>query len=358
MHIVIRLFITCLLALIAALHVVGQQLQVIDKEGNPIAYVCVTDANGILIGTTDLEGRVADLKGITTVNLTHVAYRDTTLNTGQIVNNTVTLNDIDFSLPEVEVKPKELIYVQTYFRLIYIFDEGPVYFRGGVIDNVFDLEKKEVKTKDHSLSKGQNGFIRFLISTIVGKRIDELARLPETPMFEQVNTLARDGKLTLSGPVAASGRVLISDSVSQLGYIDSDHATRAISIDRWAYRKHIKDAEDRAKGKQPKKDDFEDSNRTFFESYRVDPDGRSTVADFVMRQINIEGKYKEKQNYILLFQSYNTDVNYIDKKEYKQLRKENKVDMNINELRLFEKAHNIPPLAPDLQAAIDKLFAK
>jgi hypothetical protein len=57
-------------------------------------------------------------------------------------------------------------------------------------------------------------------------------------------------------------------------------------------------------------------------------------------------------------QSYATDYAYIDKKEYKQQRKDNEVDMDIDELRRFEKAHNIPLLAPDVKAAIDKLFEK
>jgi hypothetical protein len=32
--------------------------------------------------------------------------------------------------------------------------------------------------------------------------------------------------------------------------------------------------------------------------------------------------------------------------------------MNILELRQFEKAHSIPELAPNLKAAVDKLFEK
>ena len=34
----------------------------------------------------------------------------------------------------------------------------------------------------------------------------------------------------------------------------------------------------------------------------------------------------------------------------------NKVEMNINELRQFEKINNIPPLAPNILEKINKLF--
>jgi hypothetical protein len=40
------------------------------------------------------------------------------------------------------------------------------------------------------------------------------------------------------------------------------------------------------------------------------------------------------------------------------MRKENKVEMNIQELRQFEKNNKIPPLAPNIQEKIDKLFEK
>ena len=37
---------------------------------------------------------------------------------------------------------------------------------------------------------------------------------------------------------------------------------------------------------------------------------------------------------------------------------DNEVEMEIQELKRFEKTHNIPPLPDNLQAALDKLFAK
>ncbi len=40
------------------------------------------------------------------------------------------------------------------------------------------------------------------------------------------------------------------------------------------------------------------------------------------------------------------------------MRKDNKVEMNIQELRLFEKNNDIPPLAPNIKEQIDKLFVK
>ncbi len=366
MHIVIRLFITCLLALIAALHVVGQQLQVIDKEGNPIAYVCVTDANGVLIGTTDLNGVLSDLKGAPTINLTHVAYTAATVNTADIADGKITLTDVDFDLPEVTVKPKELIYVQTYFRLIYVDNDGPIYYRAGVIDNTYDIAKQKISSKAHSLSRGKNGLYRFVISTLVGRYIDNWGQLDETPYYRKIIKQAEKGELTLSGDHTLPGRTFVSDTISTLGFIDNDteQSIRTTSFDLWTFRSHKKTTEEKAKAAKKNKEykpkeRSTERNHNFFEVYRIDNERRSSVADFVMRQFQVDGHHvKSGDNYTILFQAYNTEVNYIDKKEYKNLRKENKVDMEIEELRRFEKAHKIPPLAPEFQSAIDQLFEK
>ena len=63
-------------------------------------------------------------------------------------------------------------------------------------------------------------------------------------------------------------------------------------------------------------------------------------------------------DYIILFETFTIGRDYIDKKEFKQTRKENEVEMDINELRRLEQNHHIPPLAPNLKAAVDQLFKK
>ena len=76
------------------------------------------------------------------------------------------MQDETFQLTELEVKPKELLYVQTYYRLVYVCDEGPIYFRAGVVDNTYELAKQKISAKTRSVSKGENGLIRFLLSTL------------------------------------------------------------------------------------------------------------------------------------------------------------------------------------------------
>lgn len=350
--------------LVSAVLMQAQRLQVIDSDGNPIAYVCVTNERGALVGSTDTEGWLEDAKGNAVLNLSHIAFEDMTIRLADVVDGRVMMQDVDFNLPDIEVKPKELAYVQTYYRLIYFDDDGPIYYRGGVIDNTYEFAKEKTQSKTRSLSKGENGLIRFLISTIVGRYIDKLGQIKKESTYQRLLRYQNEGKLSIAKDVA--GRQIVSDTVSVLGYIDTDTIARqrTTSFNMWAYTDHIKATEAAAKaaakGKQPKEKKKKNSTEDlYYEVYSIDSEGRSRIDDFVMRQLQVIGRHESNgKQFMILLQAYTTDRDYVDKNEYKQLRKDNKVDMNIRELKQFEQAHNIPALAPNVQEQIDKLFEK
>ena len=350
--------------LVSAVLMQAQRLQVIDSDGNPIAYVCVTNERGALVGSTDTEGWLEDAKGNAVLNLSHIAFEDMTIRVADVVDGRVVMQDVDFNLPDIEVKPKELAYVQTYYRLIYFDDDGPIYYRGGVIDNTYEFAKEKTQSKTRSLSKGENGLIRFLISTIVGRYIDKLGQIKKESTYQRLLRYQNEGKLSIAKDVA--GRQIVSDTVSVLGYIDTDTIARqrTTSFNMWAYTDHIKATEAAAKaaakGKQPKEKKKKHSTEDlYYEVYRIDSEGRSRIDDFVMRQLQVIGRHESNgKQFMILLQAYTTDRDYVDKKDYKQLRKDNKVDMDIRELKQFEQAHNIPALAINVQEQIDKLFEK
>ncbi len=355
-----RVILTWLLLLGAVVAAQAQRIQVVDPDGHPVAYVCVTDEQGRLVGSTDVDGWLEDAKGTPVINLSHVAFQDMTVRLADVQDGRITMTDVEFDLPDVEVKPKELAYTQTYYRLIYFDDEGPIYFRGGVIDNTYEFAKQKSSSKTRSLAKGSNGLIRFLISTFAGRYIDKLGQIEENSTYKKVRMRAEQGLLTLTGD--SLDRQIISDSISVLGYIDTDMNARlrTTSFNIWDYNNHRRKAEAEAKGKTYKeKDRGNETEDSFYEVYRIDEQGRSRIDDFVMRQMQVLGRHRsDGSQYMILLQAYATDRDYVDKKEYKQLRKDNKVDMEIKELKRFEQAHGIPPLAPNIQEQIDKLFEK
>lgn len=337
----------------------GQRIQVVDTDGLPIPYVCVTNARGALVGTTDEEGWLENTRGEKELYFSHIAFQATNVLADTVTNARVVMKDVDFGLGEVTVKPKELAYIQTYYRLIYLDDEGPIYFRGGVIDNTYEFAKKKSSSKKRNLSRGENGLIRFLISSLVGRYIDKLGQVTDESTYKKVLTAAKAGTVSVEGD--SLGRQTVSDSISVLGYIDTDMEAgmRTTSFNMWAYHDHQEEAKLRAKGKEKKKKADRNREESFYEVYRIDEQGRSRIDDFVMRQMHVSADHsKTGGRYVILLQAYTTARDYIDKKEFKQTRKENEVEMNIRELRQFEEAHNIPPLPANVKAAVDKLFEK
>ena len=356
-----KIFVLIILSFMAtAMH--AQRIQVVDTDGLPIAAVCVTDEKGALVGTTDNDGWLEDAKGNKHLYFSHVAFKAMNMDTDAIVDQRVVMEDANFELSELVVKPKELLYVQTYYRCIYVCDEGPIYFRAGVVDNTYELAKKKISSKTRSVSKGKNGMLRFLLSTLAGGYIDEYARIDTMTLYKRIMKNVDEGRLFISEE--PSGRRTVSDTISVLGYIDEDlkAGQRVTNFDKWAYRDHKEATEAAAKEaktgkKQKKKEKFTNENNSNYEVYIIDENGQSRIDDLVMRQILVSGHFERTdQDYIILLETYTIGRDYLDKKDFKQTRKENEVEMDINELRVLEQVNHIPPLSPNLKAAVDQLF--
>ena len=342
----------------------AQRIQVVDTDGTPIAAVCVTNENGALVGSTDNEGWLDDAKGVKHLFFSHVAFKPVDVCVDMITDQRVVMTDENFEMPELVVKPKELLYVQTYFRCIYVCDEGPLYFRAGVVDNTYELAKQKISAKTRSVSKGMNGLLRFLLSTLAGHLIDEWARIDTLTCHKKILKDVELGSLFLTEET--SGRLVVSDTISVLGYIDDDlqAGQRITSFDRWTYKDHKEATKAAAKEaktgkKQKEKKEKFTANHGYFEAYQINENGQSRIDDLVMKQILVSGHFDRlDQDYVILLETYTIGRDYIDKKEFKQTRKENEVEMDITELRRLEQVHHIPPLAPNLKAAVDELFKK
>ena len=357
-----RNFLLLFLSLFMAMAVQAQRIQVVDTDGLPIAAVCVTNEKGALVGSTDNEGWLNDAKGVKHLYFSHVAFKPMDVNIDTIPSLCVVMQDETFQLTELEVKPKELLYVQTYYRLVYVCDEGPIYFRAGVVDNTYELAKKKISAKTRSVSKGESGLMRFVMSTLVGHIVDKWARIDTMTYYKRIQKYADEGSLFITQETPT--RRVVSDTISTLGYIEDDFQAgqRTTSFDHRTFNDHIEATEAAAKaaktGKKPKEKKEESrSNHGNFEVYNINENGQSRIDDLVMKQILVSGHFKRiDQDYIILLETYTIGRDYIDKKEFKQTRKENEVEMDINELRRLEKNHHIPPLAPNLKAAVDELF--
>lgn len=100
-------------------------------------------------------------------------------------------------------------------------------------------------------------------------------------------------------------------------------------------------------------------NSEFF-IYRIDEDGKSRPEDFVMMEFI--DSYDEVQkdgsldHNVFGIQMFSTDCAYVDKDELKQIKKQNKMKLNYQNIRQFEHGHNIPALSPTLQKKLNELW--
>ena len=358
-------------ALMLATTMFAKRIQVVDTDNMPIAAVAVTDEKGALVGRTDNDGWLNDSKGLKKLFFSHMAFKPTKVETDTLSLDRVVMADADYNLGEVTVKPKELIYVQTYYRVSYVNNEGPIYFRAGVVDNTFEVATKKISKKARSISRAENGIIKFAINALAGRVLDNWAKIDTLNYYDRILKNAQKGHLMISEP--ENGRRIISDSICVLGYIDDDleEHRRTVVFNRDKYLQHRDSIEEAArieklkregkpiKEKKKKDKEVKDNDDTYYEVIRIDDEGRSRISDVIMKQLMAKGHARRTDtDYIILLEVFTTGCDYIDKKDFKQTRKDNEVEMDILELRQFEKIHNIPPLSPNLKEQIDKLFEK
>ena len=115
-----KVLIISFLLLLSAISINAQRIQVIDGEGLPIAFVTATTPDGKFIASSDMDGWFENLGGNATVHLSQIAYKPLTVVMADIVDGKIMLEEASYDLPDVVVKPKDLLYCQTYYRLVYL----------------------------------------------------------------------------------------------------------------------------------------------------------------------------------------------------------------------------------------------
>ena len=343
-------------SMLTTISIQAQRIRTIDKDGQPIPYVSIMTTDAKFIGITDLDGVIADVKGVDTITVSHIAYKPKLYKVNG-KSGSITLEDADFGLPEIVVKKKPYVYVQTYYRTLYFDDSlGVAYYRSGLTDNVIDRAKKKLSASTHKTSKAKYAVLKAAINTLAGSKMDQLSELKMKKVEDNEKY-----KITPNG----ANKKLISDSKSVIGSIIDNPSTgeRRISIDVHKMTQHKLEATGNAK-KIAKEQKREAKNKNRVDSdyliYRIDENGSYLPEDFVMMQ-DITSYDKEEKDgklvhTVMMLQVFTIDRAYVDKEELKKLKKENKMKMSYQNIRNFEKAHKIPALTPNIQKKLNELF--
>ena len=348
-----------------AICVRAQSVRVIDTDGNAVPYASVMTPEADYIGITDLNGILADTKGATDIVVSHVAYKPKSVHLSG-TDEPVVLEDADFGLSEITVTSKPLVYVQTYYRM-YLYhsnDDGIVYYRVGLTDNVYDREKQKVSSSTNHKAKASIGAVKFALG-LFGSLLDSQGEIKTQKMEDRMMKWGKD--IDMRFVDMELGKKAIVDFKDTIGSVvdDVNDGQRRYSYNSTAAYLHRLEAKGNEKklAKQEKKEEKKKNRmEADFYVFQIDEDGNYGPEDFVMKQ-NLDS-YDEVENdgetvhKIFAIQVFTTDRAYMTKDEVKQRKKENKLELTYDNILEFERLHNIPVLPSVVQQKLDELWRK
>ena len=355
-----KYLITLATLLLITLSAKAQKLTVVDSDGNGIHLVTVLTEDGNMIGVTDLNGTLLDVKGAAKVVLTHVAYKSKLVDVSALQGGKVTMEDLDYSLAEIVVKPKPLIYVETFYRVYAFANDSLRYYLAGIMPNSYDVEKKKAKYGSYMQSYGE-----FSLSTGAaitwGARAQELnaGKLHKGRAIDLVKGGKARDHYFVTVTDEGKGRQRVSNPEGTVGFIETkkDEVHMTLDAGKMQMYRNKRLGQDRVlKGREKAEYAYE-----FNVAFNLDEEGNATMADLVMSSDHWEwngGKGRMK----LIIETYATEHAYIDAKDFKEkkkgLKKKYASPMKLDALEAYATSHGIPALTPSLRKVIEKLPQK
>lgn len=143
-------FITALLVLVAMMGwaqeptILARQVMLADSiTKKPVSYATVYDANGTVIGRSDMGGYVELQKGFE-YHISHIGYETRSLIYND--NNTIFLSPSSYEVLKVKVtaKKKKYYHCKVYFRSIEHVDSCLKYYMDGIREFYINTKSKKV----------------------------------------------------------------------------------------------------------------------------------------------------------------------------------------------------------------------
>lgn len=347
-----------IVALMTTMNSFAQKIQIVDNDGNGIPLVSVFSEDGLLIGTTDLDGVLADVKGATKVSLTHVAFKPQLVSVSNLQNGRIVMDDEEFGLEEIVVKPKPYVYMEFYFRgFSYIGDSLRVY-TAGIIPVAYEIENK-YKGKVRSVWSFGGAANKAL--TWNTQDLEYHAERGAKSSATSIETLVRKSekfkdyyKVTMEED--GENRWLVKNPEGVLGHFFHDDGMYRATLD--GAKMQIYANKVNGEGKMQKARESRNYDYQYTEVYALDEEGQIQPYNKIMEMSHWEYD-SSKGRKITIIYLYATDHSYMDEAEFKarskELNKGRTGDMSLEELEEYERAQNIPALAPTQLKAIHEL---
>lgn len=345
----------------AATSVKAQKITIVDTDGNVIPMASVMTENGVMIGTTDLHGVLADVKGAKTVAVSHVAFKPQTVSVASLQDGRIVMEEVDYSLAEVVAKPKPYLYMEYYFRAFSYIEDSLRVYAAGILPVIHEIQNKyKGKTRVlWSYGGAANKALGWNVQSLEFMA-EKGAKQAATPIMLAAQKNSRfidyyktsveqqdDKHWVIKNPEGVVGHFHLDDGLYR-GTIDGSkmqiYANKANGEKRMAQRREEKDY------------DYQ-----YTEVFKLDEDGKVRNGNLIM-ELSHWAHDTKKGRKITIIYLYAADKGYMDEDEFKARSKElNKGyvgDMSLQELAAYEQAHNIPPLSPVQIATIKALKKK
>ncbi len=353
-----KVLLTVIVALTTSMNVLAQKIQTVDSDGNAIPLVSVFTENGVLIGATDLNGVLADVKGAPKVSLTHVAYKPQLVTVSQLQGGRIVMEDVDFNLEEVVVKPKPYFYMEYYFRgFSYIGDSLRAY-AAGILPVAFEIGKN-FKSKTRNIYSYGGAANKALAWNVQGLELTAEKGAKGTPV--PIETLVRKGKKFneyYKTTIEEDGetRWIVKNPEGVVGHFLHDDGLYRATLD--GSKMQIYANKVNGEEKEQKLRESKNYNYQYSEVYSLDEEGEVRANNKIMELSHWENDTSKGRSITIIY-LYVADRGYMDEDEFKARSKElNKGwvgDMPFEKLDEYERANDIPALAPSQLKTIQEL---
>ena len=204
----------------------AQQVMLADSVNkNPVCYATVYDANGTVIGRSDMGGCINLQKGFE-YHISHISYEPKSFVYNE--DSIIFLSPLSYKISEVSVtaKKKKYYHCKVFFRSIEHVDSCLKYYMDGIREFFIDTKSKKVHcgnvVTNYFMSKRQD-IAQKKRSMMIGDRYMALPFLDKNTLYEET---MRDKKRNIE-----SG-IVYADSISIGSYeIRSDNSEMLLSID-------------------------------------------------------------------------------------------------------------------------------
>ena len=204
----------------------AQQVMLADSiTKNPVCYATVYDANGTVIGRSDMGGCINLQKGFE-YHISHISYEPKSFVYND--DSIIFLSPSFYTISEVSVtaKKKKYYHCKVYFRSIEHVDSCLKYYMDGIREFFIDTKSKKVHygnvETNYFMSKRQD-IAQKKRSMMIGDRYMALPFLDKNTLYEET---MRDKKRNIESGIVYADSVSIGSCE-----IRSDNSEMLLSID-------------------------------------------------------------------------------------------------------------------------------